>query len=83
MTKSVSIIHEALEASLKTATRILNLKKVLELLLGLLNIHWAETTENERKFDPIPNPKRFLIFAPKWLPETMHYYVDCGEAQAK
>jgi hypothetical protein len=76
-------IRKELTAWMKTATKVLSLGKILAMLFKLLNVHWSDTTENEQRFDPIPNPKRYLIFAPRWLPDRAHYYLDCGEGSGK
>jgi len=57
----------------------LGIPQICKWLITLLNLHWSDTDEGTARFDPIPNPKRFLIASPPWLPKSLHRHVDCGE----
>jgi hypothetical protein len=58
----------------------LNLIEIVKQLIKLLNIHWSDNDEGTGEFDPLPNPKRYLVFNPTWLPHSFYRHIDCGEA---
>ena len=67
------------QAGLKSIFSGLSVLQVLQQVVNLLNVHWSDTTEGCEQFDPLPNPKRYLIFSPKWLPKMFYRYIDCGQ----
>lgn len=67
------------QTDLKSIFSGLSVLQILQQAITLLNVHWSDTTEGCEQFSPLPNPKRYLIFSPKWLPKMFYRYVDCGQ----
>ena len=67
------------QSALKSIFTGLNVGNIVKQLIKLLNAHWSDTDEGTERFDPLPNPRRFLVVSPEWLPKILHRHIDCGE----